>query len=99
MAFKMKGFSLFGKKKDKNKVKHDEEKYPTSPLKPGEGKPYTGTAPIVGGFGKLFKTFGRIAKSRATQSKAIQKMLEKKGKKFISSPKSTSRGNLFKPGK
>ena len=92
MAFKMKRFSGF-------KKNNDEEKFPTSPLKPGEGKPYMGTAPIVGGFGKLFKTFGKIAKSRATQSKAIQKMLEKKGKKFISSPKSTSRGNLFKPGK
>ena len=92
MAFKMKRFSGF-------KKNNDEEKFPTSPLKPGEGKPYMGTAPIVGGFGKLFKTFGKIAKSRATQSKAIQKMLEKKGKKFISSPKSTSRCNLFKPGK
>jgi len=92
MAFKMKRFSGF-------KKNNDEEKFPTSPLKPGEGKPYMGTAPIVGGAGKLLKTFTKIAKGRATQSKLIQKMLEKKGKKFISSPKSTSRGNLFKPGK
>ena len=75
MAFKMKRFSGF-------KKNNDEEKFPTSPLKPGEGKPYMGTAPIVGGFGKLFKTFGKIAKSRATQRKAIQKILEKKGKKL-----------------
>ena len=92
MAFKMK-FSGFKKTND------NEEEFPTEPLKEGEGKPYMGTAPIVGGAGKLLKTFTKIAKGRATQSKLIQKMLEKKGKKFISSPKSTSRGNLFKPGK
>ena len=92
MAFKMK-FSGF------KKTNNSKEKFPTRPLKPGEGKPYMGTAPIVGGAGKLLKTFTKVAKSRAAQSKLIQKMLEKKGKKFISSPKSASRGNLFKPGK
>ena len=87
MAFKMKGFSLFGKKKDKKKVKHDEEKYPTSPLKPGEGKPKGGIAPIPGGSSKVFKAFEKIAKSRATQNQQIQKMLEKSGKIFIKKKK------------
>ena len=92
MAFKMKRFSGFKKNNDK-------EKFPASPLKPGEGKPYMGTAPIAGGAGKLLKTFTKIAKGRAAQNKLIQKMLEKKGRKIISSPKSASRGNLFKSGK
>ena len=88
MAFKM-NFSGFKKTNDNE----------TEPLKEGEGKPYMGTGPIVGGFGKLFKTFSKVAKSRAVQSKVIQKMLEKGGKTFKDSPKSLSRGNLFRPGK
>ena len=86
MAFKMK-FSGFKKTND----------YDTEPLKEGEFKPYMGTGPIIGGAGKLFKTFSKIAKSRAMQSKAIQKILEKGGKTFKDSPKSPSRGNFFGP--
>ena len=72
---------------------------PTVPLPKGTKLWTGGTAPIVGGFGKVVKTFGKIVKNRASQSKIIQKLLEKKGKKFIDSPKSISRGNFFGPGK
>ena len=90
MAFKMK-FSGF------KKTNGNEEEFPTRPLKEGEFKPHMGTGPIVGGFGKLFKAFGKIAKSRAAQNIKLKKMITKGGKKYIESPKSLSRGNLFGP--
>ena len=72
---------------------------PTVPLPEGTKLWKGGTAPLIGGSGKIAKTFGKIVKSRVSQSNIIQKLLEKGGKKIVSSPKSTSRGNLFKPGK
>tara|TARA_Y100000401_G_scaffold109088_1_gene104963 strand:- start:256 stop:894 length:639 start_codon:yes stop_codon:yes gene_type:complete len=42
------------------------------------------------------ETFEKIAKSRAKQNKMIQKDLESKGYTFKDSPKSASRGNMFK---
>jgi len=79
------------------KTNDNEEEFPTEPLKEGEFKPYMGNAPIVGGAGKLLKTFGKIVKGRKKQSKLIQKMLEGTGKTFKDSPKSLSRGNFFGP--
>ena len=87
MAFKMKGFSPFTKekhyhqKKDVNVGGSNIDKYLTRPLKPGEGQPKGGTAPL-GGTSKLFKTFSKVAKNRALMNKKIQKLLEKKGYKF-----------------
>ena len=61
----------------------------------------TGYAPGVGGktksTKKVFDAFSRVAKNAKNMNKKIQKMLEKKGKKIISSPKSPSRGNFFGP--
>ena len=80
MAFKMKPFSGF-------KKKTDEDKFPTRPLEPGEGKPKGGIAPIPGVSSKVLKTFEKIAKSRALQNKQMQKMLEKSGKIFVKKKK------------
>ena len=87
MAFKLKRFSGF-------KLNDKEDKYPTKPYSGpkvvGGAVPFTG-----GGKGKLIsKTFGKIAKRRGEMNKTIQKLLEKKGRIFKSSPKSKGRGNL-----
>ena len=77
MAFKLPGWSAF---------KNDDDKYPTRPLNPGEGKPQGGTAPLPGLsrslINKMVKELGKGAKVARNQSNIIQKMLEKKGKKF-----------------
>ena len=93
MAFKMKGFSPFTKekhyhqKKDVNVGSENIEKYPTRPLKEGEGEPKGGIAPIPGGSSKIFKAFEKIAKSRALQNKKLQELLEKSGKTFVKKKK------------
>ena len=77
MAFKLPGWSAF---------KNDDDKYPTRPLKPGEGEPKGGVAPLPGLskglMTKILKQFNKGAGVARKQSNIIQKMLEKKGKKF-----------------
>ena len=77
MAFKLPGWSPF---------KNDDDKYPTRPLKPGEGEPKGGVAPLPGLskglMTKILKQFNKGAGVARKQSNIIQKMLEKKGKKF-----------------
>ena len=90
MAFKMKGFSPFTKethyhqKKNKNVGGSNINEYPTRPLKPGEGDPKGGVAPLTGPgrIDKILKTFTKVATKRSLISKKIQKLLEKKGYKF-----------------
>jgi hypothetical protein len=87
MAFKLKKLSSF-------KLNNDEKKYPT---KKYTGPKYIGGAVPFAGGGKskvIGKTFSKVAKNRAKMSKTIQELLEKKGYKFKSSPKSKSRGNI-----
>ena len=55
----------------------------TEPLKPGTKLWKGGTAPLIGGSGKIAKTFEKIVKSRALQNKQLQQMLEKSGYTFI----------------
>ena len=98
-GFKMKKHSSFKLNNDKDKPSHDEEKYPTRPLKPGEGEVTSSVVPFVAGPGKglniITDTFTKIAKNRAKTSKIIKKIMKNKGRKFIDSPKSKSRGNFF----
>ena len=79
-----------------SKKDHDEKKYPTRPLKEGEGKVIGGGVPFTGGGkGKLItKAFNKGAKNASKQIKQIKDMLKKSGYTFKSSPKSKSRGNL-----
>ena len=98
-GFKMKKPSSFKLNNDKDKPSHDEEKYPTEkytgPKVIGSAVPFTGG--VSKGGKKLVDTFTKIAQNRAKMSATIKKILEKKGRKFIDSPKSPSRGNFFGP--
>ena len=91
-SYKKSGFKM--KKHSSFKLNNDEKKYPTEEY---TGPKYIGGAvPFVGG-GKskvIGKTFSKVAKNRAKMSATIKKILEKRGRKFIDSPKSKSRGNL-----
>ena len=82
MAFKLPGWSPF---------KNDDDKYPTRPLEPGEGKPKGGVAPVPGLskglINKMVKELSKGAGVARKQSGIIQKSLEKKGKTFINRKK------------
>ena len=73
--------------KDGTQSKINKIKYPTRPLKPGEGKPKGGVAPLPGLskglMAKMLKKFNKGAGVAKKQSSIIQKSLEKKGYKFI----------------
>lgn len=71
MGYKMKGFSGPFKQDKNETVPYHGPKY------------YGGTAPLIGGSGKIAKTFKKIVKSRALQNKQLQQMLEKSGYTFI----------------
>ena len=82
MAFKLPGWSPF---------KNDNDKYPTRPLKPGEGKPKGGVAPLPGLskglMAKILKQFNKGACVARKQSNIIKRSLEKEGKTFINRKK------------
>ena len=72
--------------KDGTQSKINKIKYPTRPLKPGEGKPKGGVAPLPGLskglMAKMLKQFNKGAGVAKKQSSIIQKSLEKKGYTF-----------------
>ena len=72
--------------KDGTQSKINKIKYPTRPLKPGEGKPKGGVAPLPGLskglMAQMLKKFNKGAGVAKKQSSIIQKSLEKKGYTF-----------------
>ena len=72
--------------KDGTQSKINKIKYPTRPLKPGEGKPKGGVAPLPGLskglMNQMLKKLSKGANTARKQSSIIQKSLEKKGYTF-----------------
>ena len=72
--------------KDGTQSKINKIKYPTRPLRPGEGKPKGGVAPLPGLskglMAQMLKKFNKGAGVAKKQSSIIQKSLEKKGYTF-----------------